>query len=158
MPEAYAQLALHRRMLRDEVRNEAFRRAIAQVVGPGQVVLDMGAGTGILSIFAANAGARTVYAVERTDIVIVAREMVARNGFADRIEVIQADIEEVHLPEQVEVIVSEWMGGLGVDENMLAPLVMARAGVDARSRRRPRALARTSARRRYDRDRGHQRE
>jgi precorrin-6B methylase 2 len=126
MSDAYAQLALHRWMLRDEVRNEAYRRAIAQVVEPGQVVLDMGAGTGILGIFAAQAGARKVYAVERTDIAIVAREMVARNGFADRIEVIQADLEDVDLPEKVDVVISEWMGGLGVDENMLAPLVMAR--------------------------------
>jgi SAM-dependent methyltransferase len=126
MADAYAQLALHRLMLRDELRNEAYRRAIAQVVKPGQVVLDMGAGTGILSIFAAQAGARKVYAVERTDIVTVAREMVARNGFADRIEVIHADLEDVDLPEKVEVIISEWMGGLGVDENMLTPLVLAR--------------------------------
>ena len=122
----YGELAVHRWMLRDGIRNEAYRRAIAHAVKPGDVVLDMGAGTGILSIFAAAAGARKVYAVERTEVAVVARRLVERNGYADRIEVLQADLEDVALPEKVDVIVSEWMGGFGVDENMLAPLVMAR--------------------------------
>jgi predicted RNA methylase len=127
MKAPYASLSIHRWMLRDEVRNEAYRRALAALVEPGQVVLDMGAGTGILSIFAAQAGARKVYAVERTSIATVARQMVIANGFAGRIEVIQGDLEDVDLPEKVDVLTSEWMGGLGVDENMLAPLVMARS-------------------------------
>ena len=113
MTEPYTALSLHRWMLIDEVRNEAYRKAIVQAVKPGHVVLDMGAGTGILSIFAAQAGARKVYAVER-------------NGLADRIEIIEGNLEDIDLPEKVDVLMSEWMGGLGVDENMLAPLVMAR--------------------------------
>jgi 2-polyprenyl-3-methyl-5-hydroxy-6-metoxy-1,4-benzoquinol methylase len=113
-------------MLRDGIRNEAYRKAIQHIVKPGSVVLDMGAGTGILSIFAAAAGARKVYAIERTEIATVARRLIEQNGFADRIEVLQSDLEDVDLPEKADVIVSEWMGGFGVDENMLAPLVMAR--------------------------------
>ena len=126
MTEAYAQLSIHRWMLRDEIRNEAYRRAIARVVKPGDVVLDMGAGTGILSIFAAQAGARRVFAVERTTIAEVARQVVKSNGFEGTIEIIQGNLEDIDLPEKVDVIISEWMGELGVDENMLAPLVMAR--------------------------------
>ena len=122
----YGELSVHRWMLRDERRNEAYQRALAHVVRPGDVVLDMGAGTGILSIFAASSGARKVYAVERTEVVEVARRMVECNGHADRIDIIQSDLEDLALPEKVDVIVSEWMGGFGVDENMLAPLVMAR--------------------------------
>jgi SAM-dependent methyltransferase len=113
-------------MLRDTERNEAYQRAIAHVVKPGDIVLDMGAGTGILSIFAAAAGARKVYAVERTGIAEVARRVIAANGYSASIEILQSDLEEVSLPEKVDVIVSEWMGGFGVDENLLAPLVMAR--------------------------------
>src|SRR5271170_1567362 len=110
---AYDELPVHRWMLRDSVRNEAFRNAIAHAVKPGDVVLDMGAGTGILSVFAAVAGARKVYAVERTDVALVARRMVERNGFAGCIDVLQADLEDITLPEKVDVLVSEWMGGFG---------------------------------------------
>lgn len=123
---AYSDLSIHRWMLRDRIRNEAYQRAIDHLVKPGHAVLDMGAGTGILSLFAAAAGARKVYAVERTEMARVARKIVDRNGFADRIEVLQSDLEDAVLPEKVDVIVSEWMGGFGVDENMIAPLVMAR--------------------------------
>lgn len=122
----YGELSVHRWMLRDTVRNEAYRRALAHAVKPGDVVLDMGAGTGILSIFAAIAGARKVYAVERTRIAEVAHQVIAANGYAETIEIVQADLEDISLDEKVDVIVSEWMGGFGVDENMLAPLVMAR--------------------------------
>src|SRR3954464_9999236 len=110
MSDAYAQLSIHRWMLRDEIRNEAYRRAIAQVVKPGQVVLDMGAGTGILSIFAARAGARKVYAVERTAIAEIARRMVKSNGLEGTIEIIEGALEDVDLPEKVDVLISEWMG------------------------------------------------
>ncbi|MFO0633256.1 MAG: 50S ribosomal protein L11 methyltransferase [Nannocystaceae bacterium] len=126
MAEGYAQLGVHRWMLADSVRNEAYRQALVRAVRPGDVVLDMGAGTGILSVFAAQAGASRVWAVERTDIAAIARRVIERNGFADRITVIQDDLEEIDLPGKVDVIVSEWMGGLGVDENMLAPLLIAR--------------------------------
>jgi SAM-dependent methyltransferase len=96
------------------------------VVKPGDVVLDMGAGTGILSVFAAHAGASRVYAIERTAIAAVARRVISANGLSDRITVIDGDLEDVRLPEKADVLVSEWMGGIGVDENMLAPLVIAR--------------------------------
>ena len=122
----YGQLAVHRWMVGDTVRNEAFRRALGKVVKRGDVVLDLGAGTGLLSIFAAAAGARRVYAVERTATAEVARRMVERNGYRDVIEVIEIDVEDARLPEKVDVLVSEWMGGFGVDENILAPLVIAR--------------------------------
>jgi predicted RNA methylase len=124
--DQYAQASIHRWMLRDEIRNEAYRQAIRWAVQPGHSVLDMGAGTGILSVFAAQAGAGHVYAVERTSIADMARRMVRRNHVEDRVEVIHSDLEDARLPGKVDVLVSEWMGGLGVDENMLAPLVMAR--------------------------------
>ena len=85
----YAEFEVHRTMIRDTVRTEAFRRAIDSVVRPGDVVLDVGAGSGILSVFAARAGAARVYAVERTTIAVLAQELAAANGFADIVEVIQ---------------------------------------------------------------------
>ena len=113
-------------MLQDSVRCKAFQRAITETVTPGCAVLDIGAGTGILSMFAAQAGARVVYAVEQTQIAEVAREIIRENGLRDRITVIQNDMAAVELPEKVDVIVSEWLGGYGVDENLLPIVVLAR--------------------------------
>ncbi len=113
-------------MLRDDTRNEAFRKALFARVRPNHVVLDVGAGSGILSMFAAQAGAARVYAVERTSIAHLARRLIRANGFADRIQVIEAEMDKVVLPEVVDVIVSEWLGTIGVDENMLSHVLVAR--------------------------------
>ena len=122
----YAEFEVHRTMIRDRVRTEAFRRAIDSVVRPGDVVLDVGAGSGILSVFAARAGAASVYAVERTSIAVLAHELAAANGVAEIVHVIHGDVIDIELPEHVDVIVSEWLGGFGIDEGMLAPVIAAR--------------------------------
>ena len=96
------------------------------VVRPGDIVLDVGAGSGILSVFAARAGAARVYAVERTTIAVLAQELAAANGVAEIVQVIHGDVMDVELPERVDVIVSEWLGGFGIDEGMLAPVIAAR--------------------------------
>ena len=96
------------------------------MVRPGDVVLDVGAGTGILSLFAARAGAARVYAVERTTVAVLAQELAAANGFAEIVQVIHGDIMDIELPERVDVIVSEWLGGFGIDEGMLVPVIAAR--------------------------------
>ena len=113
-------------MLSDLARGDAYRRAIENVVTPDSIVLDMGAGSGILSFFAAAAGAKKVYAVERTSITRVTRELAEINGLLDRIEIIQSDILDIQLPEKVDVLVSEWLGPFGVDENLLYPLLATR--------------------------------
>lgn len=123
---SYDAAGIHRMMLLDEVRMRTFQTAIEAAVRPGDVVLDAGAGSGILSLFAARAGAKRVYAVEKTGTAALARVIIERNGLADRIIVVQADMEAVSLPEPVDVIVSEWLGTIGVDENLLAPLLTAR--------------------------------
>jgi SAM-dependent methyltransferase len=107
----YSNLRGHEWMLRDSVPCEAFRRAIAEKVTPGCAVLDVGAGTGVLSLFAAQMGVRIVYAVERTGIAELARRIIRENGFGDRIQVLRDDLETVARPERVDVIVSEWLGG-----------------------------------------------
>jgi SAM-dependent methyltransferase len=122
----YAQLALHRLMLSDRVRTESYGRALASAVKTGDVVLDVGAGTGIMGMLAVRAGARKVYAVEQAGIVELARRLVQRNGMEDRIEIIESAVESVELPERVDVIVGEWMGCHGVDENLLPSILLAR--------------------------------
>jgi hypothetical protein len=123
---SYSTTGIHRTMLLDRVRGEAYQAAIAATVKPGDVVLDFGAGSGILSLFAARAGAKRVYALEKTETAHLARHIVHLNGLADRITVVHEAMEAAVLPERVDVIVSEWLGTIGVDENLLAPLLVAR--------------------------------
>ena len=122
----YAEFEVHRTMICDRVRTGAFRRAIDSVVRPGDIVLDVGAGSGILSVFAARAGAARVYAVERTSAAVLAAGLAAANGVAEIVQVIHGDIMDVELPERADVIVSEWLGGFGIDEGMLVPVIVAR--------------------------------
>ena len=122
----YAEFEVHRSMICDRVRTEAFKRAIDSVVRSGDVVLDAGAGSGILSVFAAQAGAARVYAVERTSVAVLAQELAAANGVSEIVRVIHGDVMDVELPERVDLIVSEWLGGFGIDEGMLVPVVVAR--------------------------------
>jgi predicted RNA methylase len=122
----YSHIVPHRQMIRDSARTGAFRDAIKKMVKPGAAVLDVGAGTGILSLFAAQAGARVVYAVERTPIAGLAARLAERNGFANVVRVIHADIGHAALPERVDVIVAEWLGSIGVNENLLLPVLVAR--------------------------------
>lgn len=122
----YYDLRSHEWMLKDSVRCEAFRKAIAEAVTPGCSVLDVGAGSGILSLFAAQAGAGVVYAVERTAIAELAQRVVVENGFGDRVQVLREDMETVQLPRKVDIIVSEWLGGYALDENLMPVVALAR--------------------------------
>ena len=111
-------------MISDTVRTEAYKEAIFASVD-SLVVVDVGAGTGILSIFAAEAGAKHVYAIEASDIVKVCRDQVRSRGLTSKIEVIHAKAEEVPwLQKTADVIVSEWIGYFLLFERML-PSVLA---------------------------------
>ncbi len=121
--DSYSGAEVHRMMLADRVRTEAYRDAIEELVKPGMVVLDVGAGTGILSFFAARAGARKVFAVDNSDILDTTRELAAANGFGDVIECIDGRAEELDLPEKVDVLVSEWMGLYALTEAMFESVV-----------------------------------
>jgi SAM-dependent methyltransferase len=122
----YAEFEVHRTMIRDRVRTEAFRAAIDSVVRPGDIVLDVGAGSGILSVFAARAGAARVYAVEQTSVAVLAQQLAAANRVEEIVRVIHGDVLDIEPPERVDVVVSEWLGGFGIDEGMLVPVIAAR--------------------------------
>lgn len=109
----------HRFLLEDAVRTQAFRDAIHEVVRPGELVADLGTGTGVLACFACQAGARRVYAVERSEIIQTARQLAAANGYTDRIVFLRGDAADVVLPEQVDVVIGELLGPMGFDENLL---------------------------------------
>jgi protein arginine N-methyltransferase 1 len=93
----------------------------------GKVVLDVGCGTGILSMFAAKAGAKMVIGVDCSGIIEQARKIVEVNGFADKITLIKGKVEEIELPvEKVDIIISEWMGYFLLYESMLDTVIYAR--------------------------------
>lgn len=125
---SYGYISHQKQMLTDTVRMRAYNSAILKNkdIFEGKVVLDVGAGSGVLSIWAAQANAKKVYAIEYTDMAKIARKNVAKNGFADVIEVIQTSVEELELPEKVDIIVSEWMGYFLLRESMLDSVIKAR--------------------------------
>jgi len=127
--DSYAHFGIHEEMLKDEVRTKSYRDAICQnsYLFKDKIVLDVGCGTGILSMFAAQAGARHVYGVDLSDIIESAREIVRVNGFSDRVTLVKGKVEEVTLPvPQVDIIISEWMGYCLLYESMLDTVLVAR--------------------------------
>jgi precorrin-6B methylase 2 len=101
---------IHIAMLEDRTRTQAYLRAIRSVVRPGDVVVDIGTGTGVLAIAAAQAGAARVYAVEAGAVGSVACQMFAANGLADRIHLVAGWSSRVELPERADVLVTETLG------------------------------------------------
>jgi predicted RNA methylase len=116
----------HRHLLDDRVRTQAFRRAIARAVTPGDVVADLGTGTGVLAIAARQAGARAVYAIERDPIIHVAAAIAAHNGIAG-ITWLAQHSRDVTLPEPIDVLVSECFGVLAIGGTMLEAVCELRA-------------------------------
>lgn len=110
----------------DENRNQLYARAIRKVVTPNSVVLDLGAGIGILGLIAAAAGAKRVYLVEPQPIVKIAREIAKKNGLDDKIVILNGKIEDVELPEKVDLIISVFTGNLLFTEDLLPSLYYAR--------------------------------
>eukprot|EP00455_Lapot_gusevi_P020800 TRINITY_DN21985_c0_g2_i1.p1 TRINITY_DN21985_c0_g2~~TRINITY_DN21985_c0_g2_i1.p1 ORF type:complete len:549 (-),score=172.14 TRINITY_DN21985_c0_g2_i1:43-1689(-) len=125
----YSGLDIHEEMLKDRVRTLAYRDFMMnnKHLFEGKVVLDIGCGTGILSLFAAQAGARLVIGIDLATIIEKSRKVVEDHGFQDRVVLIQGRVEEVELPvPKVDVIISEWMGYMLLYESMLSTVLYAR--------------------------------
>jgi predicted RNA methylase len=120
-------LDVHRGLLLDQIRTNAFREAIRQRVTPDSVVLDLGTGSGILAFFACEAGARRVFAVDATHSADLAAFLTRQLGYSDRIEVMHAHSTKIELPEPADVLVTETLGAFGFNEHILSSVIDARA-------------------------------
>jgi len=117
----YGYLSQQQNMMQDFVRTSTYQRAILSNLTDfrDKTILDVGAGSGILSFFAQQAGAKRVYAVEGSSIAKHAESLVKHNKVDNVIKVISGKIEEIELPEKVDMIISEPMGYMLLNERML---------------------------------------
>lgn len=119
-------LDTHRVLVADQRRVGAYARALAEVVRPGDIVADLGAGTGILGMLACRAGAARVYAVEETSLVQLLREIVSANAFAGRIIPVRGRSTQIRPPELVDLAVGDQLGGFGFDAGVVGDFADAR--------------------------------
>ncbi|VFQ61383.1 unnamed protein product [Cuscuta campestris] len=142
---SYSFFGIHREMISDKERTDAYRRAMLEnpSLFRGSTVMDVGCGTGILSLFAAQAGASRVIAIDGSEkMAAVATEVAKENGllwnvspnnseYSGVIDVVHGMVEELDLtkiiqPNSVDVLISEWMGYCLLYESMLSSVLMAR--------------------------------
>ncbi|XP_029661352.1 probable protein arginine N-methyltransferase 6.1 [Formica exsecta] len=128
--ESYEELDIHQLMLSDKTRVSTYKNAIFNMKKEfqGKVVMDVGAGLGILSIFCAQIGAKKVYAVEASMLAKTIEQVLIENNVQDTVVVIHSKVEDIHPDslEKVDIIVSEWMGFYLVHEGMLDSVLFAR--------------------------------
>jgi predicted O-methyltransferase YrrM len=122
----------HFAMIGDRERNRVYRQAITAAVRPGDTVLELGAGSALLSMFAAQAGASRVTACEVSGVLAdTATEIVDRNGLGDRVDVIDRHSSAIevgsHMPERADVLISELLDPALLGEGVLASVRDARA-------------------------------
>jgi predicted RNA methylase len=129
----YNQFSLHLSMLSDYTRNRKYAKAIKYADLRNKRVLDIGSGTGFLSILAAKAGAKRVYSCEITNIINESQPMIQDSLTEeeyDKITVINKNINDCTLDDldgkKVDVIISEWMGTLLLHERFLEVIIASR--------------------------------
>ncbi|EGJ30260.1 MULTISPECIES: class I SAM-dependent methyltransferase [Moorena] len=127
--DLYGSMRSHKIMLEDSARMEAYHSAIfknkSEMIAD-KVVLDVGTGTGVLAVWAAKAGAKRVYAVDASNAAKLARRLVQSSNVSDVVTILNSKVEEVEIPEPVDVIVSEWMGCFLLKESMFDSVAYAR--------------------------------
>lgn len=115
--------------MKDTVRTLSYKNAIMNNghLFKGKTVLDVGCGTGILSMFAAKAGAKHVVGIDMSNIIDQAQKIIEANGFKDSITLVKGKLEDATLPyEEFDIIISEWMGYFLLYESMLDTVLLAR--------------------------------
>ena len=125
-------LNFYGQMIADAPRMDAYAAALRQAVDRDSVVMDLGCGPGVFALLACKLGARRVYAVEPNNVIGLAREAAAANGFADRIEFFDKLSTEITLPEPATIIVSDLRGVLPFFQQHIPAILDARKRLLAR--------------------------
>eukprot|EP01114_Cavostelium_apophysatum_P007326 TRINITY_DN19412_c0_g1_i1.p1 TRINITY_DN19412_c0_g1~~TRINITY_DN19412_c0_g1_i1.p1 ORF type:complete len:345 (-),score=97.71 TRINITY_DN19412_c0_g1_i1:61-1095(-) len=129
---SYSHFGIHEEMLKDRVRMKNYRDSILnnKHLFKDKVVLDVGCGTGIMSLFAAKAGAKKVIGIDNADIVYKAQQIVKDNHLEKVVTLLKGKVEEIEHPDlvkdSVDIIISEWMGYCLLYESMLPTVLYAR--------------------------------
>jgi len=113
-------------MVFDTIRNQVYEEALARSVSPESVVMDLGAGVGVHGFIAAQLGAKRVYSVETQDVIAMAEKIANAHEWGDRMRFFKGNIEDVELPEPVDVIISVFTGNFLLEEDLLPSLFFAR--------------------------------
>ena len=113
----FSDFTQHDRMLADQVRVGAYKAGIAKHVAAGDVVIDLGTGTGVLAFLAALRGAE-VHAVEHSELIEVAQAVAADNGL-DNVEFHRTHSSKLDLGQRVDAIVHEQIGEAAYDERVV---------------------------------------
>ena len=116
---AFGAAPIHITMLNDRVRTDAFIKGIQEIVREGDIVIDIGTGTGILAIAAARAGAKHVYAIEASGIADAAQEVFNKTEVAEKITLIRGLSTQIELPEKADILISEIIGNDPFGEQIL---------------------------------------
>ena len=119
-------LHFYGQMIADTARMGAYAAALRQVVKPDSVVMDLGSGPGVFALLACKLGARGVYAVEPSNVIGLAREAAAANGFAERIQFFESMSTEITLDERASIIVSDLRGVLPWFQQHIPSIIDAR--------------------------------
>ena len=114
-----AELIEHAGYFRDSRKLSAYQQAVDIAVRPGDVVVDLGSGTGLLGLMAARAGAARVYMVDWGPILGLAEEIAAKNGYSDRVIPVRGSSLDVVLPELADVVMCDQIGGFVYDAGVL---------------------------------------
>ena len=114
----YGMIVHQQNMLHDRVRTGTYKTAFDQnkIDFKDKVVVDVGTGTN-MALLAAQAGAKTVYAIEASAIAENAKQLVKANGYEEVVKAIQGKVADIDLPEKVDVIISEPMGFVSARAN-----------------------------------------
>lgn len=107
-------------------RNALYSQAISRIIKPGDVVVDLGCGVGVLGLLCLEAGAARVYGIDYSDAIELTRETVARAGLADRYHCLRSSTFHTELPEQADVVICDHVGYFGFDYGIIDMLADAR--------------------------------